>query len=319
MNYRRAGRSGILLPEISLGLWQNFGDAREADVHRDLLRCALDHGITHLDLANNYGPPPGAAEENFGRALRQHFAGQRDELFLSTKAGHLMWPGPYGDGGSRKHLLSSLDQSLRRMGVDYVDIFYHHRPDPDTPLEESMEALAYTVQSGRALYVGLSKYPPHILPQAVAILHELGIRPLLHQFRYSLLERGVEEGSLAQLTEFGMGGIAFSPLAQGQLTGKYLAGKRPSDARASRADCPFLKGEDLEQREAVIHALHAIAQEAGISLTHLALCWLLQRPEISSVLLGARTVPQLIDCLAAREQTALSEDILAAIDNISAS
>ncbi len=316
MNYRRCGRSGVLLPEISLGLWHNFGAGDAPTACRDLLLHALELGICHLDLADNYGPPPGAAEEMLGRLLRECGAldSRRDELFIATKAGHLMWPGPYGDWGSRKHMLAGLDQSLRRMGLDYVDVFYSHRPDPQTPLEETIGALVHAVRSGRALYVGLSKYPPALFNRACALLEEEKIPCLVHQVRYNMLDRSAESAVLPCVQERKVGAIAFSPLAQGVLTGKYLAGNRPADARALRGDSPFLTVEKVDADAARVEKLAAIARRAGMPLTQLALRYVLRRPEITSVLIGARTVEQLSDCARAAGQPSLPDDVLQAVE-----
>ncbi len=316
MQYRRCGRSGVLLPEISLGLWHNFGAGDDPAACRNMLLRAMELGICHLDLADNYGPPPGAAEETLGRLLREEPAlrHHRDELFISTKAGHLMWPGPYGDWGSRKHLLAGLDQSLRRLGLDYVDVFYSHRPDPQTPLEETVGALVQAVRSGKALYVGLSKYPPALFNRACALLEEEKVPCLIHQLRYNMLDRSIESGALPATQERKVGCIVFSPLAQGVLTGKYLAGNRPADARALRADSPFLSMEKVEADTARVEKLAAIARQAGMPLTQLALRWLLRKPEITSVLIGARNVEQLDACASAAGQPPLDDDILRAID-----
>ncbi len=310
MNYRRCGKSGVLLPELSLGLWQNFGDASNPTVCKNIIARCLDSGIVHFDLANNYGPPPGSAESCFGQLLAKHFATHRDEMFISTKAGHLMWEGPYGDWGSRKHLLASLDQSLTRMGLDYVDVFYSHRPDPDTPIEETVGALVQAVRSGKALYVGLSKYPPKLFKKAVTLLKEERVPCLLHQFRYNLLDRAPEEKVIPALVKENMGSIVFSPLAQGQLTGKYVLGNIPRGSRAQRANCPFLNEEQVHDNNSRILVLQQLAKEAGMSLTHLAIRWLLHRQEITSVLVGVRTVAQLDDCIAAIGQEPLDESLL---------
>lgn len=313
--HRRCGRSGILLPEISLGLWHNFGDVDDMQEARAMIRSAFENGITHFDLANNYGPPPGSAEKNFGIILHQDLAAHRDEMIISTKAGHLMWPGPYGEWGSRKHLLASLDQSLARMRLPYVDIFYSHRPDPDTPLEETMSALATAVQSGRALYVGLSKYPLPMLQEAVALLRDMGVRPLIYQPPYSILNRWPEaEGIHAWLEEQGIGSIVFSPLAQGMLTSKYVNGI-PEGSRAARPEGFLQEAQVLAQQEK-IRALHAIAESLGLPLHHLALRWALQQQGVTSVIIGARTVAQLNDNLAALQAPALAPEVLAAIDRI---
>ncbi len=316
MEYRRCGRSGVLLPEISLGLWHNFGAGDDPTTCRDVLRRALELGICHWDLADNYGPPPGAAEETLGRLLRadEILRHHRDELFISTKAGHLMWPGPYGDWGSRKHLLAGLDQSLRRMGLEYVDVFYSHRPDPNTPLEETMGALVQAVRSGKALYVGLSKYPPALFNRACALLEAEKVPCLIHQYRYNMLDRSAEASVIPSTQERRVGSIVFSPLAQGVLSGKYLAGQCPADARALRADSPFLTLEKAQADAARVEALAAIAAEAGIPLPQLALRWLLRRPELTSVLIGARNSEQLEAAAEASGQAALSDEVLRAIE-----
>jgi L-glyceraldehyde 3-phosphate reductase len=312
MPYRRCGRSGIELPEISLGLWQNFGDDRPLDVQRAILRRAFDLGVTHFDLANNYGPPYGSAELNFGRLLREDFRPYRDELIVSTKAGYDMWPGPYGDRGSRKYLLASLDQSLGRMGLEYVDIFYSHRADPDTPLEETMGALHTAVQSGRALYAGISSYSAERAAQAAAIMRELGTPLLIHQPSYSMLNRWIEQGLLDVLAREGIGCIAFSPLAQGLLTGKYLNGV-PEGSRATQNGS--LSSDQLtEQTLDHIRALSQVAERRGQSLAQLALSWVLRDPRITSALIGASSVKQLEENLAAAQNTAFSEEELAEID-----
>ena len=311
MKYRRCGRSGVMLPEISLGLWHNFGAGDERAQNAAIIGRALELGICHFDLADNYGPPPGSAEERFGSLLKQEFAGHRDEMFISTKAGHLMWPGPYGDWGSRKHLIAGLDQSLRRLKLDYVDVFYHHRPDPDTPIEETVEALVQIVRSGKALYVGLSKYPAALFNRACALLTEARVPCLLHQFRYNLLDRSCEAGMLPAAKDQGTGSIVFSPLAQGMLTGKYLGTPAlPAGSRAQRSDSPFLDAEKVAADAARVAALQEIATEAGIPLTQLALRWLLQRSGVTSVLIGARTVAQLDDCAAAAGQPPLSDELM---------
>ncbi len=316
MEYRRCGRSGVLLPEISLGLWHNFGAGDAPATCRELLHGALELGICHLDLADNYGPPPGAAEERFGSLLREDASlrARRDEMFISTKAGHLMWPGPYGDWGSRKHLLAGLDQSLRRMGLDYVDVFYSHRPDPNTPLEETISALVQAVRSGKALYVGLSKYPAALFNRACALLEEEKVPCLVHQFRYNMLDRSAESAMLPSVVERKVGSIVFSPLAQGVLSGKYLCGNRPADARALREDSPFLTMEKVEADAATVQSLAAVAREAGMPLTQLALRWLLRRPEVTSVLIGARNRAQLEDCARASDQPPLEDDVLRAVE-----
>jgi L-glyceraldehyde 3-phosphate reductase len=313
MPYERCGRSGLLLPRISLGLWHNFGEVDDLDEARRILRRAFDRGVTHFDLANNYGPPPGSAEETAGRILAEDFAAHRDEIVISTKAGHLMWPGPYGEWGSRKHLLSSLDQSLRRMRLDYVDIFYSHRPDPDTPLEETMGALASAVRQGKALYVGLSKYPLEMLKRAVKLLRRDGVRCLIYQPPYSILNRWPEEsGILDWIEKKGIGCAVFSPLAQGMLTPKYLDGI-PEGSRAARAE-GFLRPDQVEASLARVRSLAGIAEQADLPLHHLALRWVLRAPRVTTAIIGARTVAQLDDSLASLAARPLAEDVLAAID-----
>ena len=310
--YRRCGRSGIELPEVSLGLWQNFGDDRTIDTQRAILRRAFDLGVTHFDLANNYGPPYGSSEINFGRILREDLRPYRDELIISTKAGYDMWPGPYGDRGSRKYLLASLDQSLGRMGLEYVDIFYSHRADPDTPLEETMGALATAVTSGRALYAGISSYSPERTREAAAILRDLGVPLLIHQPSYSLLNRWIEEELLDTLGEEGIGCIAFSPLAQGLLTTKYLNGV-PEDSRASR-NGSLNRDQITEQTLTHVRALNEIAQERGQSLAQMAISWTLRDDRVTSALIGASSVGQLEENLAAAGRTSFTAQELAAID-----
>ncbi len=313
--YRRTGRSGLKLPRLSLGLWHNFGDT---DLHansRALVLRAFDLGITHFDLANNYGPPPGAAEKNFGRILREDLAAYRDEIILSTKAGYLMWDGPYGDWGSRKYLLASLDQSLRRLGVDYVDIFYHHRPDPETPLEETMGALAHAVRSGKALYVALSNYNPEQTARAAAILRDLGTPCLLHQPKYHMYERTPERGLFDVLLKEGIGCIPFCPLAQGLLTNRYLNGI-PEDSRAMR-DPRFLKPEHITEEKLVqLRQLNAFAQARGQTLAQLALSWVLRQPAVTTALIGASKVAQIEDNLAALNTPDLTPQESAQIDAI---
>ena len=310
--YRRCGRSGVRLPEVSLGLWQNFGDDRPLDTQRAIIRRAFDLGVTHFDLANNYGPPYGTAERNFGAILREDLRPYRDELIISTKAGYDMWPGPYGDWGSRKYLLASLDQSLARMGLEYVDIFYSHRADPDTPLEETMGALATAVSSGRALYAGISSYSAERTAAAAAILRQLGTPLLIHQPSYSMLNRWVEGGLLDVLAREGTGCIAFSPLAQGLLTGKYLAGM-PEGARASRPGT-LTRDQLSEENLARIRALGQIARSRGQSLAQMALSWVLRDERVTSVLMGASSVAQLEENLAAAGHSVFSQEELAAID-----
>jgi L-glyceraldehyde 3-phosphate reductase len=312
MPYRRCGRSGIDLPEVSLGLWQNFGDDRALDGQRAILRRAFDLGVTHFDLANNYGPPYGSAEINFGRLLMEDFRPYRDELIISTKAGYDMWPGPYGDHGSRKYLLASLDQSLQRMGLEYVDIFYSHRADPDTPLEETMGALHTAVHSGRALYAGISSYSAERTAQAAAIMRDLGTPLLIHQPSYSMLNRWIEPDLLATLEREGMGCIAFSPLAQGLLTGKYLNGV-PEGSRATQ-NGSLSRDQLTEQTLKHIRALAGVAERRGQSLAQLAISWVLRDPRVTSALIGASSVKQLEENLAAAQNTAFSDEDLAEID-----
>ena len=291
MHDRRCGDSGILLPQISLGLWHNFGHDSNLLEAQKILRKALDLGIVHFDLANNYGPPYGSAELNFGRILKEDFTPYRDELLISSKAGYEMWPGPFGNFGSRKYLVSSLDQSLKRMGVDYVDIFYHHRPDPGTPIEETMSALDYIVRSGRALYVGISNYSAELAEIAIKLLDHMGTPCLIHQARYSLFDRRVEDDLLDTLAKHGVGMIAFSPLAQGMLTDRYLEGI-PEGSRASK-DMSFLKAEVVEEKLHKIRDLNSIANSRGQSLSEMSISWLLHKKEISSVLIGVSSVEQL--------------------------
>jgi aryl-alcohol dehydrogenase-like predicted oxidoreductase len=310
--YRRCGRSGIMLPEVSLGLWQNFGDGKPVEEQRAILRRAFDLGVTHFDLANNYGPPYGSAEINFGRIMREDLRPYRDELIISTKAGYDMWPGPYGDHGSRKYLLASLDQSLRRMGLEYVDIFYSHRFDPDTPLEETMGALDTAVKSGRALYAGISSYSAERTLDAITLLRQLGTPLLIHQPSYSMLNRWIEGGLLDVLGREGVGCIAFSPLAQGVLTGKYLGGV-PAGSRASLNGS--LSADQIAERTlAHVRALAEIAASRGQSLAQLALSWALRDQRVTSVLIGASSVTQLEENLAAAGHGAFADDELAAID-----
>jgi L-glyceraldehyde 3-phosphate reductase len=312
MTYRRCGRSGVKLPQISLGLWHNFGGDRPLDTQRAILRAAFDRGITHFDLANNYGPPYGSAESNFGNALREDLRPYRDELFISTKAGWDMWPGPYGEFGSRKYLLASLDQSLARMGLDYVDVFYSHRFDPDTPLEETMGALDAAVRQGKALYAGISSYSAHRTAEAAEILRELGTPLLIHQPSYSMLNRWIEAGLLETLEEDGVGCIAFSPLAQGMLTGKYLDGV-PTDSRM--AENSSLSREWLtEQNVTRIRALNDIAKRRGQSLAQMSLAWCLRDPRVTSVLIGASSIAQLDENLGALHTLDFDQEELAEID-----
>lgn len=318
MPYRRCGRSGLRLPAVSLGLWHNFGDTAPYENMRAMCRTAFDHGITHFDLADNYGPAPGAAERNFGRILREDFRPYRDELIISTKAGYLMWDGPYGDWGSRKHLLAGLDQSLQRMGLDYVDIFYHHRMDPATPLEETMEALAQAVRSGKALYVGLSNYDGPTLEKATAILDELHCPFVICQNRYSLFDRKIEENGLKEsVGKVSRGLITFSPLAQGRLTDRYLHGI-PADSRI-RTDGRYLKEKDITPEVlAKIKALNEVAARRGQTLAELALAWLLAQPVVTSVLIGASRPEQILDNIKAVENTTFTPEELEEIDRICA-
>jgi L-glyceraldehyde 3-phosphate reductase len=311
--YRRCGRSGLKLPAVALGLWHNFGHDHPIDDQRAIVRRAFDRGVTHFDLANNYGPPAGSAEQNFGRLLATDLKPYRDELVISTKAGYDMWPGPYGEWGSRKHLLSSLDQSLQRMGLDYVDIFYSHRFDPDTPLHETMGALDTAVRQGKALYVGISSYSGHRTEEAAQILRDLGTPVLIHQPSYSLLNRWIEEDLLDVLDREGIGCIAFSPLAQGMLTDKYLGGNVPADSRA--AQDRFLK-RDMLTADALTHveALNAMAQQRGQSLAQMAIAWTLRDERVTSALIGASSVQQLDENLAALDNLEFSDEELAAID-----
>jgi L-glyceraldehyde 3-phosphate reductase len=292
MTYRRCGRSGVRLPVISLGLWHNFGGVDTLENCRAMLRRAFDLGITHFDLANNYGPPPGSAEETFGRALRLDLAPYRDELIISSKAGYEMWAGPYGDWGSRKYLIASLDQSLHRMGLDYVDIFYSHRPDPETPIEETMGALDYAVRSGKALYAGISNYDAAQAARAIEVLHQLGTPCLIHQMKYSMYQRGPEAGLLDVLFREGVGGIAFSPLAQGLLTERYLKGI-PGDSRAAKPDTFLQRGDVTEARLNQVRALNRIARSRSQSLAQLALAWVLRQDAMTSALIGASRVEQI--------------------------
>ena len=310
--YARCGRSGLKLPRISLGLWQNFGGGAPLERAREMLLKSFDAGITHFDLANNYGPPYGSAEENFGRILATELAPYRDELIISTKAGYDMWPGPYGEWGSRKYLLASLDQSLKRMGLKYVDIFYSHRYDPDTPLEETMAALDTAVRSGRALYAGISSYGPQKTRAAAAMLRELGTPCLIHQPSYSMLNRWVEDGLLQVLAQEGIGCIAFSPLAQGLLTTRYLSGV-PASARASR-DGSFRKSMLSERNLDKVRALNDIAARRGQSLAQMALAWVLREPAITSALIGASSWPQIKECLGALQNPNFSAEELERID-----
>jgi len=313
MQYRRCGRSGIQLPAISLGLWQNFGDDRPIDSQRPILRRAFDRGVTHFDLANNYGPPYGGAEANFGRILREDFSSLRDELIISTKAGWDMWPGPYGDLGSRKYLLASLDQSLKRLGLDYVDIFYHHHFDPTTPMEESLGALDSAVRQGKALYVGISSYSDERTQQAITILRDLGTPLLIHQPSYSMLNRWIEDRLLDVLDEQGVGCIAFSPLGQGLLTDKYLEGVS-KDSRAAKGDSSLAAQLLNDENLARVRGLAAIAHERGQKMAQLAIAWALRNPVVTSVLLGASSVEQLDENLDALNNLTFTDEELKRID-----
>jgi L-glyceraldehyde 3-phosphate reductase len=315
MLYNRVGRSGLKLPAISLGWWYNFGGLDNLENGRAIARRAFDLGVTHFDLANNYGPPPGSAEENFGTLFKQDFRPYRDELIISTKAGYDMWPGPYGEWGSRKYLLASLDQSLKRMGLEYVDVFYSHRPDPDTPLEETMGALDSAVRQGKALYAGISNYNPEQTRRAAQILKQLGAPCLIHQPSYSMLNRWVEDGLLDVLTEEGIGCIVFSPLAQGQLTERYLNGI-PSGARATKTERVWLTPEDVKKNLPKVQKLNEIAKQRGQSLAQMAIAWVLRKPAVTSALIGASSVRQLEDNLAALNKLKFESSELNAIETI---
>ena len=312
---RRCGRSGVRLPAVSLGLWHNFGGVDRFGDARTMVLHAFDRGITHFDLANNYGPPPGSAETNFGKILRKDLAAHRDELIVSTKAGYGMWPGPYGDGGSRKYLVASLDQSLRRLGLEYVDIFYHHRPDPETPLEETLGALDHAVRSGKALYVGVSSYSADQTRRAAAILRELGTPCLIHQPKYSMFNRWIEDGLLGVLREEGIGCIAFSPLAQGLLTDRYLAGV-PTDSRAAKPH-GFLKPSDVTaEKLAKVRRLEECARARGQTMAQLAVAWVLRHAEVTSALIGASRPAHIDAAVGALAHLDFASDELAAIDRI---
>ncbi|MAZ25902.1 MAG: L-glyceraldehyde 3-phosphate reductase [Cytophagaceae bacterium] len=315
MKYRRCGKSGIDLPMISLGLWHNFGDVDDYENGRKILRTAFDNGVTHFDLANNYGPPYGTAEKNFGKMFAQDFKPYRDELIISSKAGWDMWPGPYGNFGSRKYLIASLDQSLQRMGLDYVDIFYHHRPDPSTPLEETMGALDQIVRSGKALYVGVSQYDDALTRKAAEILKEMGTPFLIHQPRYSMMDRWVEDGLLDALEDTGLGSIVFSPLEQGILTGKYLNGI-PADSRAKKKGSYLSEDQITHEVVAKVQKLNKIAQNRDQSLAQMAISWLLKDGRVTSVLVGVSKVSQLEDNIASLKHLDFSADELQAIENI---
>ncbi|HET9908154.1 MAG TPA: L-glyceraldehyde 3-phosphate reductase [Anaerolineales bacterium] len=315
MTYNRTGNSGLKLPPISLGWWYNFGGVDVFENGRAIARRAFDLGITHFDLANNYGPPPGSAEENFGTLFKQDFHPYRDELIISTKAGYDMWPGPYGEWGSRKNLLASLDASLKRMGLEYVDIFYSHRPDPETPLEETMGALDSAVRQGKALYVGISSYNPEQTRRAAHILRELGTPCLIHQPSYNMFNRWVEDGLLDVLVEEGIGCIAFSPLAQGQLTDRYLKGI-PSGARATKTERVWLTPDNVKENLPKVEKLNQIAQARGQSLAQMAIAWVLRKPAVTSALIGASSAKQLEDNIAALNNSKFTEDELDRIEEI---
>ena len=315
MKYRRCGNSGIKLPELSLGLWHNFGGVDDYETGKEILHTAFDNGITHFDLANNYGPPPGTAEKNFGKIMATSFKPYRDELIISSKAGWGMWPGPYGDFGSRKYLVASCDASLKRMGLDYVDIFYHHRPDPDTPMEESMQALDFIVRSGRALYIGISSYSAEETKRAVEILNDLGTPCLIHQPKYNLFDRWVEKGLTSVLKEKGIGMIPFSPLHQGILTNKYLD-HIPEDSRAGK-ESGFLQKDQIKQEEIEkVRQLQPIAAQRGQSIAQFAIAWLLKEEVVTSVLIGVSKKQQLLDNLWALDHTTFSEDEINQIEAI---
>ncbi|PUV31829.1 L-glyceraldehyde 3-phosphate reductase [Cronobacter sakazakii] len=315
MEYRRCGRSGLKLPAISLGLWHNFGDATLVETSRQLLRRSFDLGITHFDLANNYGPPPGSAESHFGRLLKEDFLSYRDELIISTKAGYTMWDGPYGDWGSRKYLISSLDQSLKRMGLEYVDIFYHHRPDPETPLEETMRALDHIVRQGKALYVGISNYPADRAREAIDLLAQLGTPCIIHQPKYSMFERWVEDGLLDLLQEKGVGSIAFSPLAGGQLTDRYLNGI-PADSRAASGS-RFLNPDQITPEKLdKVRKLNDLALQRGQKLSQMALAWVLRDEKVTSVLIGASKTSQIDDAVGMLANRGFSAEERQAIEAI---
>ena len=315
MKYNRCGKSGINLPAISLGLWHNFGGVDALENSRAMVRHAFDRGITHFDLANNYGPPPGSAEETMGYILKKDLSGYRDELIISSKAGYDMWPGPYGDWGSRKFLVASLDQSLKRMGLSYVDIFYHHRPDPDTPLEETMGALYDIVRSGKALYAGISNYPADLTKRAEQLMKSMGMHILIHQPKYSMFERWIEDGLIKQLRDDGIGCIVFSPLAQGLLTDKYLSGI-PADSRAAKPT-GFLRPEQITNDKInKVRRLNEMASGRGQSLAQMALAWVLRHKEVTSAVIGASKVAQIDDALKAIERGGFSREELEKIDSI---
>ncbi len=315
MQYRRVGRSGLKLPEISLGFWHNFGDVDNLANQREIMHTAFDNGITHFDLANNYGPPAGSAEKNFGRIFKEDFANYRDEIIVSSKAGYYMWPGPYGEWGSKKNLIASCDQNLKRTGLDYFDIFYHHRPDPDTPLVETAHALDLLVKQGKALYVGVSNYSPADTAAIAKIFKNWQTPFIIHQPSYNMFNRKIEEGLTDVLATEGLGAIVFSPLAQGLLTNRYLKGI-PADSRANRSDSPFLSSEQVEQTLAKVRQLNEIALKRGQTLAEMALAWNLRQPTVASVLIGASRVSQLEDNLKALDNTTFSKAELSAIDTV---
>lgn len=314
MTYKRTGNSGVLLPAISLGLWHNFGFVDSIQNAREVLRCAFDLGITHFDLANNYGPPYGSAEENFGTILKKDFKSYRDELFIASKAGYDMWPGPYGNLGSRKYLIASLDQSLNRMGLDYVDVFYHHRPDPETPLEETMGALADIVRQGKALYVAISNYQPEETQRAAELLKASNTPFILHQARYSMFDRWIEDGLLDTLEDNGVGCITFSPLAQGMLTDKYLNGI-PEGSRAAK-NMTYLNSETVQENLNKIKSLNDIAQNRGQKLSQMAIAWILRHKQVASVLIGASSTNQLKENVKALDNLSFTDEELKMIDNV---
>lgn len=315
MQYNRVGKSGLKLPAISLGLWHNFGDVDKMTTQKEVIFTAFDNGITHFDLANNYGPPAGSAETNFGRILRDDLKAYRDEMIISSKAGYYMWPGPYGEWGSKKNLIASCDQSLQRMGLDYVDIFYHHRPDPDTPIEETAHALDLLVRQGKALYVGVSNYSPEQTAAISKLFKEWHTPFVIHQPQYNMFNRSIEEGLTDVLAEEGLGSIVFSPLAQGLLTDRYLDGI-PADSRAHRSDSPFLSEDRVEETIGKVRQLNQVAQDRGQTLAEMALAWNLRLPEVSSVLIGASRVSQLQDNLKALDNLDFAPEELARIDAI---
>ena len=315
MRYRYVGKSGLRLPEISLGLWHNFGDVDKVATQKEIIYAAFDNGITHFDLANNYGPPAGSAELNFGKILREGLKPYRDEIIISSKAGYYMWPGPYGEWGSKKNLIASCDQSLQRMGLDYVDIFYHHRPDPNTPLEETAHTLDLLVRQGKALYVGVSNYTPEQTAEISKYFKEWHTPFIIHQPRYNMFERTIEHGLTDVLEQEGLGAIVFSPLAQGLLTGRYLNGI-PEDSRAHRSDSPFLSEDRVEETLGKVRQLNDVAKDRGQTLAEMALAWNLRQPTIASVLIGASRVSQLEDNLKALDNLDFADEELAKIDSI---